>query len=194
MPRICCRVKTSPPLIIWNHRWGYDKNAEAFFGAIDALHDSGLDFRLALMGENFGKIPEAFIAAEERYKNKILQYGYVPERTDYERWLKKGAVVVSTAMQENFGMSVIEAMIMGCVPLLPDRLSYPEILPEKYHDRFLYKNRHELCEKLISIVSDYHRYDDIRIRLSREMTSFLWENVVDRYDKVLDRLACPESA
>jgi glycosyltransferase involved in cell wall biosynthesis len=47
----------------------------------------------------------------------------------------------SAAIQENFGISVIEAMLMGCVPLLPDRLSYPEILPEEFHEHFLYKNR-----------------------------------------------------
>ena len=181
--------QTDPPLIIWNHRWGYDKNGETFFSALDAVNDSGLDFRLAVMGENFGKIPEAFKEAEEKFKDKILQFGYVPQREAYEKWLKQGAVVISTSMQENFGISVIEAMIMGCVPLLPDRLSYPEILPEKYHEHFLYKNRHDLIEKLISIISDYKRYEKIRIRLSREMRSFLWENVIDRYDKVLDRIA-----
>jgi hypothetical protein len=78
---------------------------------------------------------------------------------------------------------------MGCVPLLPNRLSYPEILPEKYHENFLYKNRDDLIEKLISIISDYTRYEKIQGRLSQEMRSFLWENVISRYDNVLDRLA-----
>ncbi len=181
--------QTAPPLIIWNHRWGFDKNGEMFFSALDALNTSGLDFRLAVMGENFGKIPEAFTIAEAKFKDKILQFGYVHQRVAYEKWLKRGAVIISTSMQENFGISVIEAMIMGCVPLLPNRLSYPEILPEKYHEHFLYKNGDDLIEKLISIISDYTRYEKIQSRLSQEMKSFLWENVISRYDSVLDRLA-----
>jgi glycosyltransferase involved in cell wall biosynthesis len=180
--------QTDPPLIIWNHRWGYDKNGETFFSALDALEDSGLDFRLAVMGENFGKIPEEFVTAEDKFKDKLLQFGYVPNRAAYEKWLKQGAVVVSTSMQENYGISVIEAMIAGCVPLLPNRLSYPEILPEKYHEQFLYRNRHDLIEKLISIISDYTRYEEIQGRLSQEMRSFLWENVIGQYDRVLGRL------
>jgi glycosyltransferase involved in cell wall biosynthesis len=176
-------------LIIWNHRWGFDKNGETFFSALDVLNGSGLDFRLAVMGENFGKIPEAFKKAEEKFEDKIYQFGYVPQRETYEKWLKRGAIVISTSMQENFGISVIEAMIMGCVPLLPNRLSYPEILPEKYHEHFLYKNRHDLIEKLISIISDYTRYEKIQSRLSPEMRPFLWENMIGQYDRMLERLA-----
>ena len=36
--------QTDPPLIIWNHRWGYDKNSETFFSALDVLNASGIDF------------------------------------------------------------------------------------------------------------------------------------------------------
>ena len=181
--------QTDPPLIVWNHRWGYDKNGETFFNALHCLLETGLDFRLAVMGENFGKIPEVFKKAEKQFKDKILQFGYVPQRKTYEKWLMRGAIIISTSMQENFGISVIEAIISRCVPLLPVRLSYPEILPEDYHERFLYRNRHDLNEKLISIVSNYSDYEELRNRLSREMRSFLWENIIHQYDKALKRLA-----
>jgi glycosyltransferase involved in cell wall biosynthesis len=181
--------QTDPPLIIWNHRWGFDKNHEMFFSVLEELNGMELDFHLAIMGENFGKIPQEFKKAEKEFGDRILQFGYVPSREEYEKWLKRGAVVISTAMKENFGMSVIEAMIMGCVPLLPDRLSYPEILPEEFHEHFLYKSRHDLIEKLFIIISDYKRYEEIQDRLARKMRSFLWENGADRYDRVLQRLA-----
>ena len=141
------------------------------------------------MGENFGLIPEAFKQAKKTLKDKILQFGYVPSRKTYEQWLKRGAVVISTSKQENFGISVIEAMMMGCVPLLPDRLSYPEILPEAYHKHFLYKNRQDLIEKLTLIISNYRQYETVRNRLAREMKSFMWENVISRYDRALEQLA-----
>jgi len=181
--------QTDPPLVIWNHRWGFDKNYEMFFSVLEELNDMGLDFYLALMGENSGVIPEKFKKAEKKFRDRIVQFGYVPSREEYEKWLKRGAVVISTAMQENFGISVIEAIVMGCVPLLPDRLSYPEILPEEFHEHFLYKNRHDLIEKLSMTISDYKRHEEIQSRLAQEMTSFLWKYVISRYDRALERLA-----
>jgi glycosyltransferase involved in cell wall biosynthesis len=181
--------KLDRPLIIWNHRWGYDKNCEIFFEAIQSLVDRGVDFRLALMGENFGKIPDAFRTAKERFQSKILQYGYVPERQDYEKWLERGALVISTAIQENFGISVVEAILKGCIPLLPCRLSYPELLPSAYHEYFLYQNKRDLKEKLFDIMTYYRRYEPLRDNLVEEMKSFLWQNVVAGYDRILDQLA-----
>ena len=178
-----------PPLIIWNHRWGFDKNCETFFEAIGTLEDRGVDFRLALMGENFGKIPDAFKTARKRFKRKILQYGYVSERREYEKWLKRGAMVISTAIQENFGISVVEAILMGCIPLLPCRLSYPEILPTAFHEHFLYQSKYDLVEKLIDIMTQYSRYEPLRDHLVEEMKSFLWQNVVAGYDRTLEGLA-----
>jgi glycosyltransferase involved in cell wall biosynthesis len=180
---------TDPPLIIWNHRWGFDKNGEFFFEAISALEDRGIDFRLALMGENFGKIPDAFRTARKRFKDKLLQYGYVSERREYEKWLKRGALVISTAIQENFGIAVVEAILMGCIPLLPGRLSYPEILPSAYHEHFLYHNKYDLMQKLLDIMTHYSRYKSLRSRLVKEMKAFLWQNVVAGYDRTLERLA-----
>jgi len=181
--------QTNPPLIIWNHRWGFDKNCEMFFSALEEIDNMGLDFNLALMGENFGKIPEKFKEAEKKLKDRILQFGYVPLREEYEKWLKRGAIVISTAIQENFGISVIEATLMGCIPLLPDSLSYPEILPEEFHEHFLYKSRQDLIEKLFLIISDYKRYEEIQSRLAKKMRFFLWENVISGYDRALERLA-----
>ncbi len=183
------KKKAAPPLIIWNHRWGFDKNHQQFFNVLEKLQEQGFDFRLALMGETFGKIPEEFIQAQKTFKNKIVQFGYVPSRTEYIEWLKQGTIVISTAIQENFGMSVIEAMIMGCIPLLPNRLAYPEILPEEFHGQFLYKNKYDLTEKLTRIISDVTAYEETRKKLSREMESFLWKNVISSYDSVLEQLA-----
>ncbi len=32
------------PLILWNHRWEYDKNPELFFSVLEKLKNSGIDF------------------------------------------------------------------------------------------------------------------------------------------------------
>jgi glycosyltransferase involved in cell wall biosynthesis len=182
-------TRTDPPLIIWNHRWGFDKNHQLFFSVLEKLQEQEIDFRLALMGENFGKIPKEFFQAQKTFKKEIVVFGYVSSRTEYINWLKEGTIVISTAIQENFGMSVIEAMIMGCIPLLPNRLAYPEILPEEFHKQFLYRNKYDLTEKLTRILIDLKAYKETSRKLAREMESFLWETVAGDYDRVLEQLS-----
>jgi glycosyltransferase involved in cell wall biosynthesis len=178
-----------PPLIIWNHRWEFDKNPDDFFCALDAVLDRGTDFRLALLGENFQAVPKAFIGARDRYGERIAQYGYVESRKQYIDWLRRGSIVVSTACQENFGISVVEAVRYGCIPLLPARLAYPEVIPEKFHNQALYQNMDGLVEKLIHRLTDPSGFGDLRRELSEEMGRFAWENLIGRYDEELERLA-----
>jgi glycosyltransferase involved in cell wall biosynthesis len=53
-------------------------------------------------------------------------------KDEYYNLLAKSKVVVSYALQENFGFGVNEAVSLGCVPVLPNRLVYPEIYPKEY--------------------------------------------------------------
>ncbi len=178
-----------PPLIIWNHRWEFDKNPDDFFDTLDAILKRGLDFRLALLGENFQKVPKPFIAAKERLGDRIVCYGYEKSRKTYLSWLKKGAIVISTAHQENFGISMVEAIRYGCLPLLPDRLAYPEILPDAFHNRFLYANSKDLEEKLAALITRYGEFKRDREPLSMALERYAWKLMAPRYDRELERLA-----
>lgn len=53
-------------------------------------------------------------------------------KDEYYKLLAKSKVVVSYALQENFGFGVNEAVSLGCVPVLPNKLVYPEIYPKEY--------------------------------------------------------------
>jgi glycosyltransferase involved in cell wall biosynthesis len=63
-------------------------------------------------------------------------------KQDYYKLLAESKVVVSFALQENFGFGIAEAAYLGCVPVLPDRLVYPEL----YADHYLYDNFEKCCE------------------------------------------------
>jgi len=178
-----------PPLVIWNHRWEFDKNPNYFFEALDAVLDRGAEFRLALLGENFQAVPKAFIRARSRYGKRIVQYGYVESRAEFINWLQQGSIVVSTAEQENFGIAMVEAIRYGCFPLLPARLAYPEIIPDEFHSRVLYRDQNELVQKLFQLIKDYGQFRELRHRLSKAMGRFAWDNVIHRYDEELEKLA-----
>jgi glycosyltransferase involved in cell wall biosynthesis len=179
----------APPLIIWNHRWEFDKNPEDFFAALDAMLDNGFDFRLALLGENFQKVPKAFIAAKQRYRQMIVQYGYVKSKEKYCKWLQRGTIVISTAKQENFGIATVEAIRFGCLPLLPNRLSYPEIIPDDFHQYFLYQDQVDLVSKLMYLLSNLVEFQESRDKISEAMGQYSWENRIDQFDEELEALA-----
>ena len=180
--------ETDPPLIIWNHRWEHDKNPGDFFDALIILKNENIPFSLAVMGENFGTRPPVFQKAREQLKDRIKVFDFVASRQAYLSWLKKGAVVVSSAVQENFGISVVEAVRYGCLPLLPDRLSYPELIPKKYHTKVMYRTKDDLTGKLKNMLTGYHTYKAIQGELSREMERFAWCTRIKQYDDALKHL------
>ncbi len=120
------------PVILWNHRWEHDKNPDRFFETLFTLARQKLDFDVIVLGESFVRKPAIFAKAEQILKERLLYFGYAKSRQEYVRWLKKADLVVSTATHEFYGISVIEAVRAGCRPLLPNRLSYPELFPEEY--------------------------------------------------------------
>lgn len=181
-------LPAGPPVVVWNHRWEFDKNPEAFFGALDQIDRLGVDFRLVVMGENYQAAPRAFIDARHRFRDKIVQFGFVPSKDEYVGWLKRGFVAVSTAIQENFGIAMVEAIRSGCLPLLPHRLAYPEVLPREFHAEFLYRDDADLVKKLAAMLRTPERYVRHRPVLASMMARHAWSVMAKRYDRELESL------
>ena len=53
------------------------------------------------------------------------QHNY--NKGEYYDLLSKSSIVVSFALQENFGYGIAEAAYLGCIPIVPNRLVYPEL-------------------------------------------------------------------
>ena len=115
--------------IVWPHRWEHDKDPEAFFAAVTALADEGLDFEVAVAGQAFTETRAAFESATSSLGERLVHLGEPGSRSDYASLLASADVAVSTARNEFFGLAMLEAAYAGCFPLVPDRLAYPEIYP-----------------------------------------------------------------
>ncbi|MEE4637679.1 MAG: DUF3524 domain-containing protein, partial [Wenzhouxiangella sp.] len=118
-------------LIVWNHRWEYDKAPERFVTAMLALDALGLDFRLALLGKRAENVPEPLARLRKELPQRIVADGHLA-RSDYESLIGRAGIVVSTAAHEFQGLSVLEAASAGVRPLVPDALCYPEQYPHPY--------------------------------------------------------------
>ena len=176
------------PLVIWNHRWEFDKNPDLFFSALTTLADEGVAFRVAVLGENFQVQPQEFLTARERLKDRVVAFGYASQKSDYLKWLQDGAVVVSTAIQENFGIAVLEAVAAGCFPVLPRRLSYPEIIPERFHDTCLYSSDDDLLPLLRHILTGKEARNGSRELQSHAM-QFAWKARIPEFDALMEKVA-----
>ncbi len=127
-----------PPIVLWNHRWEFDKGPDLFFRALMALADEGVPFRLVVLGESFARSPAVFAEAREKLADRILHWGYAPDRAEYARWLWRADILPVTSLHDFFGISVVEAIWCRCWPLLPRRLAYPEHLPGPAFDGHFY--------------------------------------------------------
>lgn len=182
-----------PPIILWNQRWEYDKNPEAFFRVMNRLDDAGHRFRLILAGEHFTEQPHEFERAFERYAERILHYGYAEDFTEYSRLLHRADIVVSTAVHEFFGTAIMEAIYCGCHPLLPNRLSYPELVPESLqrpllHAPVLYDSEEELFHILSRMLQGQDRPLPVPT-LKSILVQLDWQHHIERYDSLFEEVA-----
>ncbi len=142
-------AEASAPLrVAFNHRWEHDKDPAAFLRAVrDALR-LGARMELVLLGETFEQTPAEAVALLAELAPIVRHRGYAATRAEYARRLGECDLVVSTARHDFFGMSVVEGLAAGCMPLLPARLAYPEVLAPELHEAALYTREADLVARL----------------------------------------------
>ncbi len=178
--------RVGQPLILWNHRWEYDKDPTTFFQAIYALAEEGLEFGLILLGESFRNWPAEFLEARQHLAERIVHFGYAEDVATYAHLLRQSDLVVSTARHEFFGASVVEACYCDCMPILPRRLSYPELIPTDHHADCLYDDFDGLLARLRQAI--LHVGEVRAFSLRQHMSRFDWRQMAACYDEHLQEV------
>lgn len=127
--------------LVWNHRWEHDKGIDLLLQVVNNVIDRNLPIRFHILGQQFRRQPGEFalirkLLLEQGQSNPRLEprLGNIADRGEYLSELAACDVVLSTARHDFQGLAVIEAGTLGCTPLCPADLAYPEYLDE----RFLY--------------------------------------------------------
>ena len=110
MPPVDIAPGTKERLVVWPHRIAPEKAPEQFdqIASLVLAHDEFKDVK--------------FVKTLEVCKT----------RDQYFDLLKRATVSVSTAYQETFGISMVESVQHGCVPIVPMRCNYSEMYSEQY--------------------------------------------------------------
>lgn len=150
--------------IVWNHRWEFDKQPEVLFSALRTFKARGFRFKLHLLGQSFRKIPACFEANKDYFESEIETWGFQSiER--YRAILSRADIVVSTALHDFQGLSMLEAISYGCQPIAPNRVAYPEYIEPE--DLYCVTQREDesvnLCCKLEEI---YQRFQKSGFKIS----------------------------
>lgn len=174
------------PHIVWNHRWEYDKQPKVFFDALLNLKASGYLFRLHVLGQSFRNVPDCFAQAQIDFVDEIESFGYQAE-TVYQSILDKSDIVVSTALHDFQGLSIMQAISKGCLPIVPDRVAYPEYVPAAN----LYKTSENpveeaihLFNKLVEVLGKSPNGSDVELNVSQ----YHEQNLVPVYQQVFESL------
>ena len=174
------------PLILWNHRWEHDKNPEEFFEIMEDISQKEENFNLVILGEEFKDEQPCFTRARIKLDKHILQFGYTNSFDEYAKWLWKADLLPVTSNQDFFGASIMEAIYCNTIPLLPRRLTYPELFLEDRHPQLFYDNSDDLIENII-----YALHNIVYLRensLGAIAKDYDWLNMVKEYDRELMKL------
>ena len=178
------RVRRERPLVLWNHRWEYDKGPDRFTDAILQLASDGSVFDVALAGEQFVTDPTGFSDMRAVLGDRVVHYGEADDDR-YLELLRSADVVVSTALQEFFGISITEAVYAGAFPVLPSGLVYPERVPLTHHERCLYDGADDLVAKLTWALTNREEAAGVAAALRPSMAECDWRHIAPRLDSAL---------
>ncbi len=185
---IKARYSSDIPILLWNHRWEYDKAPEVFFACCEQLHAEGLDFRLIVLGESYANRPAVFDAVKEKLSAKILHWGYAEGFAEYAALVKSAHLLPVTSRQDFFGGSVVEAMYCGVYPLLPERLAFLEHVPTGWKKDSIYTKDADLVNSLKDVLSKGFISTSSPSPFQLHVRRYDWREVVERYDQALAAL------
>ncbi|MFT6396957.1 MAG: glycosyltransferase involved in cell wall biosynthesis [Bradymonadia bacterium] len=171
------------PLILWNHRWEFDKNPELFCDALEAIAARGVPFRVAFCGQRFRQAPDCFERAREALGGRVVAFGHQPLEV-YQSLLRRADIVASTAVHEFFGISIVEATHAGAMPLVPNRLAYRETVRAE----FRYATDDEFEARLEALCARYQAGEVLRADRRSFVAQFSAAQVLPRYEALIEGL------
>lgn len=114
-------------VLLWNHRWEAEKAPADFAAIVRELIEDGQPLQLILAGPT-GREEAVRRSLSDSYPERVILARPAEGREEYLACLRAADLLLVTSEQDFFGLSVVEAMHQHTIPILPDRLAYPEHL------------------------------------------------------------------
>ena len=172
-------------IILWNHRWEYDKNPNLYFESLLRLKEEKIPFKLIVLGESYKNSPPVFAKIETSLQEQIIHFGFAPSFQQYAELLWQADILPVTSNQDFFGGSVVEAIYCDCYPILPDRLAYPEHIPTENRVPHFYNTEEEFYQKLKGVVLNISQVQSDGSN-KNFVARYDWSNLAPLYDQAFE--------
>jgi glycosyltransferase involved in cell wall biosynthesis len=179
---------TEPLTLVWNHRWEFDKAPERLYLTLKKLEKSTIKFRLHLLGERFRKSPLIFEKIQTEFAGSLGIIDYIEDLSHYQNVLANADIVISTSLHEFQGLSILNAVASGCMPAVPDRLSYCELF-DKHFRYASYPDNPEkeaaaLCRLLLTLAQKKQQ----SLKPNLNLTELAWPKMRPKYQSCFKQL------
>ncbi len=127
------------------------------------------------------KAPDVF----DKLAKRMPEYEFIKtmevtkDKKEYYNLIKHAKVVFSASLQETFGIGTVEAMMLGAIPIVPNRLSYPEL----YNTRFIYADLCDAEQKIRFIMNHYDESEVLKDCL-KENQDIIQNDSLDAINKI----------
>lgn len=98
------------------------------------------------------------------------------EWKEYYKFLSQAKILLISSKEDTFNYTILEALMNNTIVLAPNRLCFPELLPNK----FLYNNYEDLEQKINKYLKNYKNVPEIKCK--KEVDSF-FRNIINVMEK-----------
>ncbi len=153
-----------------------------------ALNEKEKSFELRLVGEDWEGIRSELEkkAQSQGIADKIVFVGHVSE-SELVREYQNASFFVSASRYEGFGISAIEGMAAGCIPIVNPIDSFKNFISEGKNGFFVeYPNPIQAAQKIEEIASK--KLDPLRVNAQKTAQEYGWDRKINDWIKVYQRI------
>lgn len=163
------------PAIVWNHRFEQYKGPDETAEAIRTLRAGGRDFEVITT-----------VAADQNVDTFPFDRALItPDHRQYLANIAIPAINTCNSRYETFNLSMLDSIALGHLPVVPNGMTFPELVPAGYP--YLFDSRQEQVAMLASIIDTwpeaYERWSPILRQHAAER--FALDPYVDAYADLL---------
>lgn len=141
------------------------KGHDILISEFKKIHSTLSGWKLVLMGgTTMGTQPEYLQSLKDLARQLPVEFVFDPHFSTIKKTLETSKIFWSAAgfskdnslppaKQEHFGISLVEAMAAGCVPIVPNRGGHPEIVDHDING-FLYDSLSEFSQLTLQLTTD----------------------------------------
>lgn len=181
----------SPIKILWNHRWEYDKGPKRLLLFLTQLKAVGVSFEINIVGEQFRNVPVEFKQIQSEFSQELTTFGYVSSVEDYHKLMSRCDIVLSTSIHEFQGIAVMEAVAAGCIPIVPNRLSYREYIGPTYCYEGYMDSPEKEAASAVNMLLDILKSQIKASSISAMLQQYSWSELIGSYRRAIDRVLVP---